>query len=204
MLLYWKADLTMLCNFRAVKLMKKEYSKIGVTVKLTFATVFAALVFTVTSQIPPIPIPATGGYFNVGEAIIYIAALLLGPFVGAFSGGIGAMIADVYLGYGYFAPGTLIIKGVEGVIVGFLNIKLENFIPNPTSRAIISVVVGGLEMVGGYFLYETLLALLFPSLEIFAIAEIPLNIGQMLAGLVIAIPIMHAMLRVFPQLKNQI
>jgi len=184
--------------------MKEEYSKFGVTVKITLAAVFATLVFIVTSQIPPIPIPATGGYFNVGEATIYVAALLFGPFVGAFSGGIGAMLADIYLGYGHFAPGTLIIKGVEGAIVGFLNIKLKNRIPNPTIRAIISVIVGGLELVAGYFLYETLLAMLFPGLEILAIVEIPLNIGQMLAGLIIAVPIMHAVLRIFPQLKSQI
>ena len=183
--------------------MEKEYRKFGVTVKLTLATIFAALVFIVTSQIPPIPIPATGGYFNVGEATIYVAALLFGPFAGAFSGGIGAMLADVYLGYVNFAPGTLIIKGLEGAIVGFLNIKLMKSIPNPTMRATISVIVGGLEMVADYFLYETLLALLFPGLEIFALAEIPINIGQMLAGLIIAVPIMHVVLRIFPQLKSQ-
>ncbi|MCW4054473.1 MAG: ECF transporter S component [Candidatus Bathyarchaeota archaeon] len=184
--------------------MNEEYGKFGVTIKITLAAVFAALVFIVTSQIPPIPIPATGGYFNVGEATIYAAALLFGSFVGAFSGGIGAMLADIYLGYGHFAPGTLIIKGVEGAIVGFLNIELKKIIPNPTIRAIISVIVGGLEMVIGYFLYETLLAVVFPGLQIYAFAEIPLNIGQMLAGLIIAVPIMHAVLRIFPQLKSQI
>jgi uncharacterized membrane protein len=183
--------------------MKKD-GKFGVTVKLTLATIFAALVFVVTSQIPPIPIPATGGYFNLGEATIYIAALLFGPFAGSFSGGMGAMLADVYLGYVYFAPGTLVIKGLEGALVGFLNIKLTKHIPNPTVRAVISVIVGGLEMVAGYFLYETLLALLFPSFEIYAVAEIPLNIGQMLVGLIIAVPIMHAVQRIFPQLKSQI
>lgn len=183
--------------------MQKD-GKFGVAAKITLAALFAGLVFVVTSLIPPIPIPATGGYFNLGEATIYVAALLFGPFVGAFSGGIGAMLADVYLGYGLFAPGTLIIKGVEGAIVGFLNIKLRKYISNPTVRATISVAVGGLEMVTGYFLYETLLAVLFPGLGIFAIAEIPLNIGQMLVGLIIAVPIMHAVQRVFPQLKSQI
>ena len=184
--------------------MKKEHSRFGATVKLTLAIVFAALVFIVTSQIPPIPIPATTGYFNVGETAIYVAAILFGPFVGAFSGGIGAMLSDIYLGYGHFAPGTLIIKGVEGAIVGFLNIKLKKYIPNPTVRAIISVIAGGLEMVAGYFLYETLLAVLFPGLEIFAIAEIFFNIFQMVVGLIIAVPITHVVQRIFPQLKSQI
>jgi uncharacterized membrane protein len=165
--------------------MKKD-GKFGITVKITLAAIFAALMFVVTSLIPPIPIPATGGYFNLGETSIYVAALLFGPFVGAFPGGIGAMLADIYLGYAFFAPGTLIIKGVEGAIVGFLNIKLKKYISNPTVRAIISVIVGGLEMVAGYFLYETFLAVFFP------------------VGLIIAVPIMHAVLRIFPQLKSQI
>jgi len=59
-------------------------------------------------------------------------------------------------------------------------------------------------MVLGYFLYETLLAVLIPGLGIVAIAEIPLNIGQMLVGLVIAVPIMYSVLRVFPQLKSRL
>lgn len=179
--------------------MKKEYSKFRVTVKLTLAAVFAALVFIVTSQIPPIPIPATSGYFNVGETVIYVAALLFGASVGALSGGIGAMLADIYLGFGVFAPGTLVIKGIEGAIVGFLNLKLKKYIQNVTLCAVISVIVGGSEMVAGYFLYEQLALGLSFSV---ALAEAPFNAVQMLVGLIIALPIMHAVLRVFPQLKS--
>ena len=172
--------------------------------KLALTAVFTALVFVISSQIPPIPIPATGGYFNVGEVTIYVAALLFGPFVGAFSGGVGAMLSDLYLGYGVFAPGTLIIKSIEGAIVGVLNIKLKKTIPNTTIRAVASVVTGGITMVLGYFLYETLLAVLIPGLGIVAIVEIPLNIGQMLVGLVISVPVMYSVLRVFPQLKSHL
>jgi uncharacterized membrane protein len=193
-----------LSNDNTVNKMSIYHSRYGTPLKLAVTAVFTALVFVISSQIPPIPIPATGGYFNVGETTIYVAALLFGPFVGAFSGGVGAMLSDVYLGFGYFAPGTLIIKGAEGAIVGFLNIKLQKRLRNPTARAITSVIAGGLVMVTGYFLYEILLAQIFPSLEIYAIAEIPLNIGQMLVGLIIAVPIMHAVHRVFPQLKSHL
>ena len=179
--------------------MQKKYSRFGVTVKLTLAAVFAALVFVVTSQIPPIPIPATSGYFNVGETVIYVAALVFGASVGALSGGIGAMLADIYLGFGLFAPGTLVIKGIEGAIVGFLNLKLKKHIQNVTLCAVISVIVGGSEMVAGYFLYEQLALGL--SLSV-ALAEAPFNAVQMLVGLIIAVPITHAVLRFFPQLKS--
>jgi uncharacterized membrane protein len=181
--------------------MNSNYSRYGTPIKLTLAAVFAALVFVVTSQVPPIPIPATGGYFNVGETTIYVAALLLGPFVGALSGGIGAGLSDVYLGFGVFAPGTLVIKGIEGTIVGFLNIKLQKIIKNTTICAVIAVVIGGLEMVAGYFLYEQIV-LGYPLAV--ALAEVPLNLGQMVVGLIIAVPIMHAVLRFFPQLKSHL
>jgi len=164
--------------------------------------IFTAIVFIIISQIPPIPIPATSGYFNIGETAIYLAALLFGPFVGAFAGGIGAALSDVYLGFAHFAPGTLIIKGAQGAAVGLLNIKLKNHIQNTPLRACISGVLGGFVMVLGYFLYENLLAVFIPGLEIYALVEIPINIAQMLVGLLIAVPIMHAVQRVFPQLKN--
>jgi uncharacterized membrane protein len=195
MLLYFTENLPS-SSYNVVMPMDRERGKFGVSIKLTLATVFAALVFIVTSQIPPIPIPATSGYFNVGETIIYVAALLFGSAVGALSGGIGAMLADIYLGFGVFAPGTLVIKGIEGAIVGFLNLRLR-YITNRTLRAVVSVIAGGLEMVTGYFLYEQLV--LGSAL---AFAEVPFNIVQMLVGLAIAVPIMHAVQRVFPQLKN--
>ena len=160
---------------------------------------FAALVFVVTSQIPPITIPATSGYFNFGETIIYIAALVVGPLTGALAGGVGSALADLYLGFAYYAPGTLVIKGLEGVIVGFLNTKLKRHISNLTICATISAMVGGLEMVTGYFLYQQLV-LGFPFAA--ALVEVPFNVVQMAVGLVIGVPVMHAILRVFPQLKS--
>ncbi|MDR1992250.1 MAG: ECF transporter S component [Nitrososphaerota archaeon] len=171
------------------------------TTIITTTALFTTLIFIIISQIPPIPIPATSGYFNIGEVAIYVTALLFGPFVGAFAGGIGAALSDVYLGFTHFAPGTLIIKGTQGAIVGFLNIKLGR-IQNTTLRATISITIGGSIMVIGYFIYETLLAILIPGSEIYALLEIPLNIGQMVIGLIIAIPITHTVQRLFPQFKN--
>ena len=67
--------------------MKNQSYNQSAVFKITVAAVFAALVFVVTSQIPPIPIPATSGYFNIGETTIYIAALVFGPLVGGLQGG---------------------------------------------------------------------------------------------------------------------
>jgi ABC-type sulfate transport system permease component len=92
-----------------------------------------------------------------------------------------------------------VIKGLEGAIVGFLNSKLRKHISNLTVCASISAVAGGLEMVTGYFLYEQLaLGISFAG----ALVEVPFNLVQMAVGLAVAIPVMHAILRVFPQLKS--
>lgn len=80
---------------------------------------FIALVFLATSLFY-IPLVSSTGFFNIGEAFIYIAALIGGPIVGALAGGIGAAMADMVLGYGYFAPATLVLKGLEGFTVGFI------------------------------------------------------------------------------------
>ena len=178
--------------------MSKEKYVLKAPFKLALAAIFGALVAAVTLSFV-IPIPATSGYFNLGEAVIYTAALLFGPFVGAFAGG-SAAIADVLVpGAAQFAPGTLVIKGFEGAIVGFLNIKLQKRISNLGLSAAISVTVGGFEMVAGYFIYEQLvLGYSLPA----AFVEVPFNIVQMIIGLVVAVPIMYAVRRVFPQLKS--
>jgi uncharacterized membrane protein len=51
-------------------------------------------------------------------------------------------------------------------------------------------------MVTGYFLYEQLF------LGVFALAEVPVNIGQMTIGLVVAIPVVKVVRRALPQLKR--
>jgi len=178
--------------------MNTKLSPIEITFSLAVASVSAALV-CITTIFFRIDIPATSGYFNIGEAIIYVTALLFGSYVGGIAGGLGAALADL-LGYPVFAPGTLVIKGLEGVIVGFLNRKLFKQTSRASLSAVVSMIAGGLEMVAGYFIYET--AILKIGVEA-AIAEVPFNIVQMLVGLVIAIPLTQVLLRIFPQLKAQ-
>ena len=86
----------------------------------TIATtaIFTAFTAAVTLSIA-VYIPATKGYFDVGEVMVYITAMLMGPRIGAFAGGVGSAISDAILAPVY-APGTLVIKGTEGFIVGYL------------------------------------------------------------------------------------
>ena len=102
--------------------------------------VFTAFVAAATSVFS-VTIPATNGYFNVGEIMVYTSALLMGPYVGAFAGGVGSMISDLSLGYPYYAPGTLVIKGLEGFIVGYLGTRVIPRVSLSSWRAI-TIAVG--------------------------------------------------------------
>ena len=81
--------------------------------------IFAALTCVITMVIA-FPIPATNGFINIGDAIVMITGLLFGPLIGGISGGVGSALADIILGYTIYAPATLIIKGIEGFLVGLI------------------------------------------------------------------------------------
>jgi len=236
-------------------------------IRLAITAIFTSLV-CVATMVFSIYVPQTRGFFNIGETMVYITALLFGPLIGAFAGGVGSMSADIFLGYTHYAPATLVIKACEGAIVGLLGRKRLTFksklqwkgftfavgliagvllgsigslyysgqvelylgIPppeNPTSLVfvppelwyslgvlvilltslvgfvfepefgwlVLAILVGGLEMVTGYFLYEQFF------LGVAAIAEVPVNIGQMTVGLIVSIPVVRAVWRSLPSLR---
>src|SRR5512136_706519 len=90
------------------------------TLRVSLVAVFTALITVATASFS-VSVPATKGYFNIGETAIYVAALLFGAYIGGLSAGLGSMISDLILGYAFYAPATLVVKGLEGVIVGALS-----------------------------------------------------------------------------------
>ncbi len=237
---------------------------------LAIAAVFTALVCVVTI-IFSIYVPATRGFFNIGESMVFLSALLFGPFVGAFAGGIGSMLADLLLGYPHYAPATLVIKACEGAIVGALKkknpkfsstlnwkfftlvlgvaagfllgwvgtayysgeveltlgtgsfmlyvpvefwvflsiitafaIAALGFLADPEfGWTVFSVITGGFIMVLGYFIYQQFFLGPLFNIEVVAIVEIPVNIGQMMVGATLALPIAKIVWRALPYLKEK-
>lgn len=158
--------------------------KIG-TRELAASAVMAALVAAATMLIQ-VPIPATQGYFNGGEAMVMVAALTFGPVVGAIAGGLGSALADFLGGWYVWVPFTLIIKGIEGLLAGWiLHAGGES---RNTFRIVLAWVVGGLAMVAGYFLVQV-------NMYGFgaALVEVPFNFVQMAVGGIIGIPISIAL-----------
>jgi len=164
---------------------------------LAAAAVFIALTFVVT-RYTVIPIPQTKGYFNLGEVVIYIAALVYGPAVGGLAGGIGSSLADLVGGYLQFAPFTLVVKGIEGLIVGRLA-------GSGTRSRLRATAAGGVWMVAGYFLAEVIFArpLGIAPTSATAVAaagaELPFNIVQVAVGIIIATVVAARLRAAVPQ-----
>ncbi|MCE4602833.1 MAG: ECF transporter S component [Desulfurococcales archaeon] len=118
---------------------------------LALAAVFTALVFAAT--LISVSTPITGGYFNLGESMVYTAALLGGPIVGGIAGGLGSSLADLYLGYSQYAPGTLVIKGVEGLLAGVIYERLRRYEGIKGFTPIIALIVGLGILVAGMAIY---------------------------------------------------
>jgi len=160
-----------------------------VLVQATLSAVMAALVTLATFTVQ-IPNPATRGYINFGDIMIFVSALTFGPIVGGLAGSVGSSIADIVSGYGYFAPFTFLIKGAEGALAGLISNKLN------VSRDVLAVIVAGAEMITAYFVVE-----FFPlQLGWAALTEVPGNISQIVVGAVIGVPIAAIIRRRLPEI----
>lgn len=123
------------------------------TKKIALNGVMIALVFLGT-YFTRIPTPLPGGYFNLGDAVIIVAAIILGRTSGLVSGAIGSCLADIAFGSFLFAPITLIVKGLEGFVVGWLASIGRNEAKTSGAIRVISVIAGAAIMVFGYFFAE--------------------------------------------------
>ncbi|MEM0026152.1 MAG: ECF transporter S component [Zestosphaera sp.] len=85
--------------------------------------------------------PATRGYFNLGEVAIYTVAALTSPLIAGVAGGVGSALADLVTGYGIFAPGTLVIKFVEGFIASSLISSFRKRL-SPSRARVASLIMG--------------------------------------------------------------
>jgi uncharacterized membrane protein len=158
--------------------------EVALTAIMTAATAAVTMVIS-------IPFPPTRGYFNLGDAMVMLAGLLFGARLGGVAGGVGSALSDILLGYGYFAPLTLFIKGTEGFLTGLVG-NSRRF---PLKVA--GVVVGAVAMLLGYFSVETPLygfGAAFAEL-------VTINSIQVLSGAIISLTLAQIILRTYPDVK---
>ena len=77
----------------------------ALTAALTALAAFATLLIR-------IPIPATTGYFKLGDVFVVWAGLWLGPMAGFIVGAIGPTMSDA-IGFPVFILATAVTKGLE-------------------------------------------------------------------------------------------
>jgi uncharacterized membrane protein len=157
-------------------------------IQLSLMAIMSALV-AVGTLIVRIPNPM-GGYFNVGDVMIFVTALTFNLLIGGVAGGLGSAIADI-IGFPLFAIPTLVIKGLEGLLASLITNKKNVF------RDVLAVVAAGTEMVIGYFVVE--LFVLQWGLG-GALAEVPANIAQVTIGGLVGIPIALVLRRRLPEI----
>ena len=136
---------------------------------------------TITTLVLTVPYPVTNGYFNLGDTIVMLGGFILGPIGGFIVGGFGSALADMIVAPIY-APITLVVKGFEGMAVGYFSSKtLKNI--RLSKWDITGVLVGSVVMLVGYLIGEILLWG-FGA----AVAElVVVNLGQVAAGSIVAL-----------------
>jgi len=118
------------------------------TRKYIFTALMTALVFVLTFSIK-IPVPYTSGYIHLGDSMIYLSSIILGPIWGAFASGVGSMLADIAGGYVHYALPTLIIKALMAFVMGVV-LNSENRRSFVASLATTLTIWAGLSA-GTYF-----------------------------------------------------
>ncbi|WP_026890523.1 ECF transporter S component [Lacrimispora aerotolerans] len=161
------------------------------TKKIVYGALMASLI-TVATMVIHIP-SAFNGYIHLGDGLVLISGILLGPMTGGISAGIGSMMADLLSGYAFYAPATLIIKALASFLSGYLYQKLMKrsgtftfrLVPFLSSGLICSSIV-----TGGYFLFECVV-----YGKSAALLNIPLNLVQNSFSLIIAGTLLPFLLR---------
>ncbi|MFW9843014.1 MAG: ECF transporter S component [Candidatus Thorarchaeota archaeon] len=136
---------------------------------------------TITTLVLTVPYPVTNGYFNLGDTIVMLGGFILGPIGGFIVGGFGSALADMIVAPIY-APITLVVKGFEGMAVGYFSSKTLKSIRLSKSDFIV-VLVGSVIMLVGYFIGEILLWGFGAALGELVLV----NLGQVAAGSIVAL-----------------
>ena len=136
-----------------------------------------------------IPVPMTQGYVHLGDAMIYLAVLLLGRRNGAAASALGSAMGDILGGFAFWAPWTLAIKFLMAYVTATLIRRIESAPKQPVTSSKMGINVkiasamtaGGLVMCVGYLIAERIM---YGSWALAAIS-LPWNIGQFAVGIAV-------------------
>lgn len=119
--------------------------------KMCFSAMFAAMIFGLTMLHIPI---GAGGYIHIGDALIYITALLMGGPWAFLSAAIGAAVADIVSGFAVYAIPSMIIKMLIAVPFALVSKKEEKLL---SARTALLTIPSGAVTILGYFIADLIL-----------------------------------------------
>lgn len=142
---------------------------------------FAAMIFGLTMLHVPI---GAGGYIHVGDAVIYVTAMLMGGPWAFISAAIGAACADIVSGFAVYAVPSAIIKILIAVPFVLISKKQSKLL---SVRSAIFTIISGVITVLGYFAADLILY------REGAIVDLPANIIQAAGSAVVFIVLAFAL-----------
>lgn len=149
--------------------------------KMVICAMGIALTFVSTAFINlRLPITANGGLIHLGNAALFIIAILFGKKIGAVAGGVGMALFDLMGGWFLWAPFTFIVVGLMGYVVGLIGEKKKN-----TGWMILAIALALILKISGYYIAEGIIY----GNWIAPVTSIPGNIIQVVIGGVIALPV---------------
>lgn len=133
-----------------------------------------------------VPIPFTQGYVHLGDAMIFLAVLVMGWKYGAIAAALGGAMGDILGGFPVWAPWTFAIKGIMAIVMGlFIAATLKQgskTIAGVPIMELMGMVISGIVMVIGYYAAEGVMYGNWAA----PMLGVPWNIGQFVVGMIIA------------------
>ena len=150
--------------------------------KIAIGGIFAAFVFIGTE----LHIPTAIGFINLGDAVILLAAYLIGP-AAILPAAIGSALGDLLAGYPMYIIPTFVIKGLmalaAALVFGKHAGKKTPFIKRLTAGLAAEAI-----MIAGYFVFEV-----FLYDVVAASGSIFFNLVQAAAALIVVIPLTYVL-----------
>ena len=160
-------------------------------VEIGFIAVFSALTAVVTGSTGIMLPSPTGGYTNIGDTVIFLAALLFGSKVGGLVGVIGPVVADLVVGYPRWFV-TVLAHGSEGFIAGLGRGR------NIVIQAVL-LCVSGFIMASTYFVVNVFLK----GYPIAVISYFRDLFGQALVSIVLGLILTKAVEKALPIIRRK-
>lgn len=132
-------------------MMTKRNSTVGQTYRLTAYGLMTALAFVANY----IRFPFLGSQIAVSNALCVICGLILGPWAGFMTAGIGNLLYDLIAGYGLEGLITLVSKGAIALIAGAIGagaLRRSRLEKKEYARLVLAAAAGAAAYIALYML----------------------------------------------------